>query len=1003
MYSCKCLSVFCLVLLVLGLTVAFAEDVSEHADCASARERGREMFRHRGNADTELGDPSSWTEVGSSGEFGMFGRSSPHYISSNATEVVAGRPDGAPDCILKERLIWGMSKETREKDRRQVDAVLPDVQKKLDAFLPKWLGDGNLLDGRPLNGPGRRFGKSRTDGDRLKAIKFGNCRKVLLALLVGDKGLLEKCRGLPFEPLVERLRFPEPRLEERDLKMAFEKWATARWDGQLTEKERKRLFVWQLYVVEHEKRPWVKLALACNEAEGDEEAVVAMFGGNARERLKQTVDDKAKAFADFEHAGISAADFVESWYKKAVAAGMTPSDEDKRLLEKARFSKAPRTINPNIAFADGFLSRKVKIRGKVSAEELKEASNALFGGLGADERTRITLELDETDAQTLKDAFGALPARQVVGCLIRGSEAHDVDISSLVEGTKLRAVELRGCKIGRSVSLSACKGLGAFAAKDCTLGDLKFLSGCVALTQVSLESCSFSNLGSLWASERLTNLAVPNSKDVVDLSVVRKLERLFELDISGCRVTNFEALKGHPSLRRLKMEHLKGGVDSLSVLMGNEQLATVEYLKEDFQPSAYAEFERVRRKREHGDDPERMLEEAVKDRDLQEIRNLCKGDIKTDDALSDFKFTSEEDVDVFRLLVPKATERALTRQLDQLLGAFGYGHSFDKPSYVPTNRIELVTLLLKHGANAEAAAGKMFYPSKTDLELFELLIGKAPKEVRSELLQKNIKAFGNHDFGRRETTHSADRLEVVRLLLKHGADPNACNFFGKTALGNAIEYDGDMQLVRLLLDNGAEAASLYPKQEVFRSFYQGRERVWGTNRYELVELLFSHGLDANVRGKSGKTPLGELVFFGGRGESYDLKMVEILLKHGADPNASQGRNFGSATDMAYGRFGADELLALLQKKGGKVSEEAKRKKTESHRNDRNGNDSHEGMDEMRRPRFDRPRRRPDSADERMDPIRAEMERHRVELRECTSPEERRKCIDEHMERMRKLH
>lgn len=945
-----------------------------------------------------LGDPSSWTRVGAAGIFGVFGQANLHFVSSNATTLAGSPTEDELNRLLEERTVGDVSRADRAKSIAQVDEVLSEFQEKLNVFLPAWIASGNRLDGKPLNARGRSWDRHE-DNERLRAVKSGNCRKVALALLAQDKVLLEKCKGLLFDRLVERLRFPEPRLEEREAKILFEKWAMSRWLRCLTEAERKILFTWQFYVVEQEKRPWMKVAQAYDEVAVDAESVFLGVEKNVQGRLRQKMAGVEKVFADFESQSADAADFIEAWYKKAVAAGYVPGKDDERLLAKARFSKTPWTGHANVVFAAGFSGRKVKIHGKVSAQELKEAADVLTGGLGFDEKTHFDLEMDEVDVQTLRDALASFPVRQLRGVLIRGDGAKGIDLSCLAECKTLQSVELQDCKVEACASLSKCETLGSFSAKNSMLGDLKYLAGCGTLMRVSLDGCSFAGLDRLWASEQLRELAVPNSKEVVDLSVVRKLGRLDELEITGCSVTNFAALKDHPSLRWLKMEHLKGGVDSLSVLAGNERLASVDYLKSDFPPSAYAEFARARRRKEYGDNPERMLGESVKDRDLAEIRDLCKGGLRTDDALSEFEFLSETDLEIFRLLVPKASEQSLSEQLKRCVSMFGYGHYLSRtPSFVPTNRMEIVELLLKGGACPDEAMGEMAHPSAEDMEIFKVMLAKTSKKTLTDLLQKNIRSFGNDLRRARDVGHLADRLVVVRLLLESGADPNVKNFFGKTPLGNAIESDGDMELVRVLLDHGADASLLYPKFEVVRSLYQGRENLWGTNRYELVELLLAHGLDVNARGRFGKTPLGELVFFGGRGESHDLKMAELLLGHGADPNVGQGRNQGSATDMAFERYDAKELLDLLVKHGGKVSDEAKKRKEE-----RQGEENEDVRHDEDRRRRRRLREEPGQGHGgRSDQIRAENDRFHAEMRECRDPESRRRLMEEHRERMRQL-
>lgn len=627
------------------------------------------------------------------------------------------------------------------------------------------------------------------------------------------------CRGI----LQEARAFADALVQDckRELgrKSAFEQWASDKVGDCLTAGEKKILFKWQFYVVEHERRPWKSLMrslddwrnkFAFRDYPNVQSGEVAAERRNGEVGLWQSTSYE-QDFADFGLSGKSAVDFVEGWYDKAVAAGMKPDGEDEKLLAKARTSKMPWAGCANISIVRGFPHGKVRIAGDASLQDLKAASDNILNRLGVDEETLCIdeIELDKPENATLKNIFAAFPANQVLGIRMLGKAGSEVDMSELAKCTRVRELFFRDC--------------------------------------------------------------------VVDLSFVRNLSDLVSLDITGCQVKNFAALRGLANLTTLKMEHLKGGVESLSSLLDNPALRTVAYTKADLQPSAYMEFARACRIREHGDNLERILKEAVKDRDLPEIGRLCKDDIITDSALSEFSFSDELAIDALRLLAPKATEQCLAKCLERFCASLGYGYLSRRPSCVPTNSVEIVELLLKNGAWPSGAVSMMEHPAEEDLEIFRMMLASASYEARAELLQKNIKSFGNHDRFDGSVRRRADRLEVVRLLLESGADPNARNFFGKTSLGNAIEYDGDMRLVRLLLDKGADATLLYPKMEMFRGFYQGHGgNVWGTNRYELVELLLEHGFDVNAKGQFGKTPIGELVFFGGGREPYDLKMAKLL-------------------------------------------------------------------------------------------------------------------------------
>lgn len=51
--------------------------------------------------------------------------------------------------------------------------------------------------------------------------------------------------------------------------------------------------------------------------------------------------------------------------------------------------------------------------------------------------------------------------------------------------------------------------------------------------------------------------------------------------------------------------------------------------------------------------------------------------------------------------------------------------------------------------------------------------------------------------------------------------------------------------------------------------------LWGDVEY--VELLLKHGADPNARDKDGRTPLHYVAFNG------HVEIVKVLLEHGADP------------------------------------------------------------------------------------------------------------------------
>jgi len=156
-----------------------------------------------------------------------------------------------------------------------------------------------------------------------------------------------------------------------------------------------------------------------------------------------------------------------------------------------------------------------------------------------------------------------------------------------------------------------------------------------------------------------------------------------------------------------------------------------------------------------------------------------------------------------------------------------------------------------------------------------------------------------------------DAADVVRVLLEHGADPNAAlkkpilqrqHTFGDGTLGAGTTplmraaKSGDIALVRVLLEAGADPKLTLPNgttslmlaaglgwrngSPLAPSYDQGSD----AEAVETLELLLSLGLDLKAANQAGDTALHAAV--GGRGSEA---IVKFLLERGADPTAANGR------------------------------------------------------------------------------------------------------------------
>jgi hypothetical protein len=184
---------------------------------------------------------------------------------------------------------------------------------------------------------------------------------------------------------------------------------------------------------------------------------------------------------------------------------------------------------------------------------------------------------------------------------------------------------------------------------------------------------------------------------------------------------------------------------------------------------------------------------------------------------------------------------------------------------------EMVRFLLDHGADVEAGQSDGFNV---------LMAVTDPDPAEGQSLE--------------------DWLAVAKLLLDHGADPNVTNQLVGTPLHRlaAVADDSDdeieyyLGLAEMLIDAGADVNAPFPAP------------AEGIRKASL----------------GGRTPLHFAVL------DRDMRMVEVLLKHGADANAQDG---GGVTPMDCALLrssGArDPLAQMLRRAGGRPSGNRRRR------------------------------------------------------------------------------
>ena len=146
-------------------------------------------------------------------------------------------------------------------------------------------------------------------------------------------------------------------------------------------------------------------------------------------------------------------------------------------------------------------------------------------------------------------------------------------------------------------------------------------------------------------------------------------------------------------------------------------------------------------------------------------------------------------------------------------------------------------------------------------------------------------------------------LQMIKLLLAHGANPNHSDLKGQTAADLAMEA-GRIDRVQFLLKNGARVADL--KAFLARGRNQALCREITEGSVEAAKALLDEGGDPNYRNANGRT----LLMIAADNE-YSAAKVTLLLQHGASVNV-EGPARETALMVAADRYQAEIVSALLE-------------------------------------------------------------------------------------------
>ena len=197
-----------------------------------------------------------------------------------------------------------------------------------------------------------------------------------------------------------------------------------------------------------------------------------------------------------------------------------------------------------------------------------------------------------------------------------------------------------------------------------------------------------------------------------------------------------------------------------------------------------------------------------------------------------------------------------------------------------------------------------------------------PEMTRLLKLGTDVNYRGKDDWTPITKAAASNKVQSVKFLLAHGADPNSIkspgwNYSGMSltnkpeiadallAAGgniNAILFDRGVPIIDMCVDNGAPemlnwfiAHGVDPAKA--RGDHPDQTLLFDAGSPEIAEILIQHGVDVNARSKDGQTALDNICIF----HRHSAEIARVLLAHGANPNA---RDNSGATPLSFAPDGA---------------------------------------------------------------------------------------------------
>jgi ankyrin repeat protein len=217
-----------------------------------------------------------------------------------------------------------------------------------------------------------------------------------------------------------------------------------------------------------------------------------------------------------------------------------------------------------------------------------------------------------------------------------------------------------------------------------------------------------------------------------------------------------------------------------------------------------------------------------------------------------------------------------------------------------------IQLLLEEGANPDILDAENFNALHLAIDQGRnLAIIQSILDKTTNPHQKDV--YG--DTPLHTALYEKDNDDIIQLLLEKGIDPNISDADGFTALHLAIDQDRDQSLIENLLKKGANPNCFNDAHDtpLMLAFKKGN--------LPILKLLLAHKGDINILDNNGDTLLHKLISEPVNSEPLLTKMVNVLLRHGADPDReNKAKKTALALAIENQQWG---VVGLLLDKGAK--------------------------------------------------------------------------------------